>query len=296
MDIKLSRKIVFGSWPISGDFSKKKRANSKKLVKYAISRGIKEFDTAPNYGYGKSEEILGEVISKLKKKPKINTKIGNNHNKEKNFDIYTLKETFHKSLKLLNVKKVNVLFLHNPLNIKNINEIIIFLKKLKKKNLINNFGLSISKDFKYKKSFIDNFKIIQLDYNLIFIKNKFDIKFKNKFIYARSPFASGALAFNINKKKLATKDLRSIWLKSKRKTIIKKQIKYLEKLHNKKIYKLAIDFILKDSFCNKIIFGFSSIFQFRIFLKEIDELNRKNIWKDHYKIFKKNKIFKLKGF
>ena len=95
---------------------------------------------------------------------------------------------------------------------------------------------------------------------------------------------------------MVAKDLRSIWLKSKRKKIIKKQIKYLEKLHNKKIYKLAIDFILKESFCNKIIFGFSSIFQFRIFLKEINKLNRKNIWKNHHKIFEKNNIFKSKGF
>ena len=96
---------------------------------------------------------MGEVISKLKKKPKINTKIGNNHDKEKNFNIYTLKETFYKSLKLLNVKKINILFLHNPQNIKNIEEIIFFLKKLKKQNFITNFGLSISKDFKYKKKF-----------------------------------------------------------------------------------------------------------------------------------------------
>jgi len=127
------KKIVLGTWSISGDFKKPNKKNAKKLIKYCYQKGINEFDVAPNYGCGFSEKILGQVFSLYKKKPKFNTKIGNNHKKLKSFDINILKETFHKSLKNLKVKKINILFLHNPVNIRNYKEIIFFLKRLKKK-------------------------------------------------------------------------------------------------------------------------------------------------------------------
>ncbi len=59
---------------------------------------------------------------------------------------------------------------------------------------------------------------------------------------------------------------------------------------------MNLKLLLINSFCDKIIFGFSSIFQFKTFLREINNLSRKNIWKKHYEIFKKNNIFKSKGF
>jgi len=296
MDIKFPRKLVFGTWPISGDLKKINYLQAKKIIKFAISNGFEEFDTAPNYGYGNSEKILGSILLKLKKKPLINTKIGNDHNKNKNFDVANLEKTFFKSVKLLNIKKINILFLHNPRNIKNLDKILLFLKKLKKNRLISNFGLSISKDFKYKKNFIKKFKIIQLDHNLIYIKNKFDNKFKSKFIYARSPLASGSLAFKINKKKIKKSDERSKWFKDKRKNIIKKQIHFLEKHYKNTVYKLAIDYVIKEKFCNKVIFGFSSITQIKAFLKVIKTLKKENVWNNYNQLYLRSNILSLKGF
>ena len=110
-------KIVLGTWPISGDYGKNNIAEAKKLIKYFLAKGYNEIDTAPNYGYGKSELIIGQIPSN--KKLLINTKIGNNSKKKKSFNYNFLKESFNESLKRLNRKSINILFLHNPRKIKN---------------------------------------------------------------------------------------------------------------------------------------------------------------------------------
>jgi len=292
----LSKKLVFGTWPLSGDFSLVKKSEAKKLILFAIKNGFREFDTAPNYGFGRSEKILGELEENIKKKIRINTKIGNSHSKDKSFNLKKLENSIKNSLKILGVKKINNLFLHNPKNIKNIDKIIVFLKKLKKKKLINNFGLSIAKDHKYKIEFLKKFQIIQLDHNLIYFKNKFDDKFKNKYIYARSPLASGLLVNNIDEKKFKKSDPRSFWFKDDRKKTIKSQIYLIKKRYKKKIFSLAIEYVLKDRFCNKVIFGFRSISQLKNFLETKKKILKEGHWKtfSHEVLTKKN--FFQKGF
>ena len=66
--ISINKKnIVFGCWPISGDYGIKHNKNSLILIKKAIDLGIYEFDTAPNYGAGNSEKLLGQLDKKYKK-------------------------------------------------------------------------------------------------------------------------------------------------------------------------------------------------------------------------------------
>ena len=88
------KKDYFGTWPISGDYSKVVNQKSIDLLRLAYKSGINEFDTAPNYGYGNSEFLLGKAFEEYKVKPKINTKIGNNHKKIKNFNLSFLKKFF----------------------------------------------------------------------------------------------------------------------------------------------------------------------------------------------------------
>jgi len=291
------KKIVLGTWSISGDFKKPNKKNAKKLIKYCYQKGINEFDVAPNYGCGFSEKILGQVFSLYKKKPKFNTKIGNNHKKLKSFDINILKETFHKSLKNLKVKKINILFLHNPVNIRNYKEIIFFLKRLKKKKKINNFGLSISRKCRYSKNVIKRFPIIQLDHNILFFENKLNKLFNKKIIYARSPFASGMLCNQLKKKKFLKTDIRSKWLTETRKKNILLQIKFLTEFYKQNIFSLATRYVLNDSFACKIIFGFRNVTQFKKFIKLLKNIQNSSInFQQYEKLQKKLQIFKKKGF
>ena len=266
-------KIVLGTWPISGDYGKFNEKKSKELLIYCFKKGYKEFDTAPNYGSGKAEAILGNVLNN--KNVLINTKIGNNSEKIKSFNIFFLKKSFKESLKRLKKKSINILFLHNPRKIKNLKEILFYLKYLKKKKLIKNYGLSISKDYKYKKNFLNNFKIFQVDYNLIYQKVHFDKYYLGKAkIYCRSPFASGLL--NSKKyKNFSSLDLRKGWLNSKRLKNIYKSIDKFKILKKYSIKELSLLFLKKSSFSKNIIFGCRTVSQFKYIEKII--FSKKNL-------------------
>ena len=54
------KKIILGTWPISGDYSMVNDEESIEMLKYAFRSGIQEFDTAPNYGFGRSEYLIGK--------------------------------------------------------------------------------------------------------------------------------------------------------------------------------------------------------------------------------------------
>lgn len=68
-----AERLVFGCCSLSANKSKKRAI---KILKYANSLGIKEFDTAPLYSKGYSELILGEAFKDYKE-VNVTTKIGN---------------------------------------------------------------------------------------------------------------------------------------------------------------------------------------------------------------------------
>ncbi len=253
-------KIVLGTWPISGDYGKYNVKEAKKLIKYFLSKGYNEFDTAPNYGKGKSEIILGKVLHN--KKVLINTKIGNNDKKQKSFNLNFIKKSFSDSLNRLKRKSINILFLHNPRNIKNSKKILEFLENLKIQKKINNYGISISKDYKYSKKFLNRFKIFQIDYNLIYQKLYFDKFYRSQSnIYIRSPLASGLLG---KKKKIFLKnDHRSQWLNTNRLSKIYNSIDEIKKNYNYNITELSVLFLKKSEFSKKVIFGCRTVSQFK---------------------------------
>ena len=270
---------------------------SIEMLKYAFRSGIQEFDTAPNYGFGRSEYLIGKSFKNFKKKPKINTKIGNNHTKKKSFNLNIIKKTFENSLKLLMTDKINILYLHNPRSLINQTKIFNFLKSLKAKKKINDYGLSISKDYNYDKNFIRRFKIIQLDYNILYLKNYFNKFFKNKIIHARSPLAAGTIFLLNNKKKFSKGDFRKKWVTIQRKKIIMKQLENIKKEYKKDIYSLSLSFLFNDSFVNKIIFGVKNKAQLVSLISQTQKINKNYIdVKNYKKFYLSNDLFKKKGF
>jgi len=280
------KNIVFGCWPISGDYGIKHNKNSLTLIKKAIDLGIYEFDTAPNYGAGNSEKLLGQLDKKYKKKIIINTKIGNSPNNEKSFDVNFLKKNFEESLLRLKIKKINILFLHNPRNIKNLKEILKFLNKLKKSGIIKKSGLSLANDYKYSKIFISKFDVLQYDFNLLCQKKYLDkFKFK-KVIYKRSIFGSGTITEKFLKEKkikFNKKDHRSKWLNNKRADLIRYHLNKIKEITKKNISLTAYTFVKKNLKKNKIILGFKTLNN----LKEFLIIYNENILENNYKKIKR---------
>ncbi len=74
-DMKLSV-VVFGSWA-NGGWSASERTDAVKAVQASYQAGVTSFDTAPLYGLGDAETIIGEAIECLPRdKIQILTKFG----------------------------------------------------------------------------------------------------------------------------------------------------------------------------------------------------------------------------
>lgn len=75
-DLKLSS-ITFGAWAIGGwSWGGSDKNDAIKALHKAIDIGITTLDTAPVYGFGQSEELIGNVIKGKRKNLQILTKYG----------------------------------------------------------------------------------------------------------------------------------------------------------------------------------------------------------------------------
>ena len=218
-------------------------------------------DTAKNYG--NCEEIIGDYIQKKKTHSlKVFSK-----DKLENINRKYVQET----LKLLNIKNLFCIFLHNP---NDLNEFSIKkkmeVKKCKKLNLFNYLGASIYNDEQFNQALNNSeIDIIQIPFNLFdqrAIKLKWlqKAKQKNKLILIRSIYLQGLLLMDINK---IPKHLEHA----------KKHIKLCDNLCEKfniKRIDLCTSFINQNTKNNIILFGCYSLNQ----LKEtLDSINNKSL-------------------
>ncbi|MDO8527269.1 MAG: aldo/keto reductase [Deltaproteobacteria bacterium] len=58
---------VFGGWP----WNEVSEAECEKTIEKALSLGINLIDTAPFYGFGRAEEIVGQTLKRLKKREEV---------------------------------------------------------------------------------------------------------------------------------------------------------------------------------------------------------------------------------
>ena len=106
-------KIIIGTWSISGDYGNVNLKDIQNIFIRSYENNFKEFDTAPNYGNGFAEFLLGNTFAEYDE-VKFNTKMGNPSFNKKNFDLDSMDESINQSLKRLQKDNINILFLHNP--------------------------------------------------------------------------------------------------------------------------------------------------------------------------------------
>ena len=253
----MSTKIIIGTWPLSGDYGKIDYKQVQDILEYCYELGIREFDTAPNYGNGVMEKYLG-VILENSSDVLINTKMGNLPFNKKNYEIRELKKSFENSLKTLKRDSINVLFLHNPrMEITDYTDILNFMHELKDKGRINQIGLSKARNFNYEKFVnLEEFDVIQDDINLLNLQALKKSKPKGSILMARSPLASGLLSGRITEKTVfSNDDQRATWLHGKRLESIVRRINEIRKHSDLELSELAIRFLQNQNLIDKIIFG-----------------------------------------
>jgi aryl-alcohol dehydrogenase-like predicted oxidoreductase len=83
-------------------------------VQKSLEAGCNFFDTAPGYGGGRSEELLGQGLKSARKDVILCTKFGHTAEGATNFSTNAIRLSIETSLRRLQTDYVDILLLHNP--------------------------------------------------------------------------------------------------------------------------------------------------------------------------------------
>lgn len=174
LDIELSH-LGFGCLQLGGyGWGKVSETEMARAVHQAIDSGVTLFDTAPIYGLGHSEEILGKILGAQRKNVILTTKVGLVWKKDKTFEKFTnsspanINKEIDASLRRLKTDYIDLYQIHWPDPNTSIQDTLFAMDNLKKAGKIRaigccNFPLNLLKEaLKYSKV-----QTIQTPYNLI---------------------------------------------------------------------------------------------------------------------------------
>jgi aryl-alcohol dehydrogenase-like predicted oxidoreductase len=223
-----------------------------KIIKLLRKNGIKNIDTAPNYG--DAEKKLGRLgISDFQVCSKVSKIVSQKPRKE-------IFETINRSLRDLKINKLEELLMHHPwdLRLEHGRQVIGALKDLKDQGLVNKIGVSVyNPDEALEFLDIFDFDVIQAPVNILdqrFLEEGFQevLSNKNVELHARSPFLQGLLLDQSDHKKGRLSDLNII-LEDWREWLKKNELKALD---------AALSFVVAQPLISKVIFGVSGISDF----------------------------------
>jgi len=200
--------LGFGTWGLGGNvgplsgYGPTDDEESKEALERAVNLGITFFDTAPPYGKGKSEKLIGEVLKNKRNKCQILTKVGiNAWGDEPNYSPPNTLQSIKNSLIRLNTNYLDYVIFHSikEFNLEDIVDDFLYLENLKNMNLIKKIGFSLKNpsDIIKLEKIITSIDVLEVNYNILDTrlhdKQLFNILDLNKKIeiIARTPFAFG---------------------------------------------------------------------------------------------------------
>lgn len=208
--------LGFGCWQIGGASSIDGRPNgwgtveeqdALEALEQAVESGINFFDTAPGYGEGRSESILGKAFEGHRSKVVICTKAGSKVINGKSVVDYSpefIRDSLYESLERLRTDFVDFLLLHNPpddFDYKNYDTTI--LDQLIEEGRIGKYGVSCKSVYGAEHVLASNFgTAIEAVYNPLDRRLVEDVLTPSKhdyFVIARVPLASGFLTQKVLK-------------------------------------------------------------------------------------------------
>ncbi|MCP4148471.1 MAG: aldo/keto reductase, partial [bacterium] len=145
------------------------RVFSANALSYAYDLGINTFDTAESYMQGKSEEFVGQALSKVRDKVTIITK----HSHRGKFNKTAFLERFHKSLKRMKTDYVDIAYLHaiSDLEIFKNQELLATYEQLRKEGKLRFTGFSFHTNMAKILKGTDNPEILKFAQVILFTYN-----------------------------------------------------------------------------------------------------------------------------
>ncbi|OGI58096.1 hypothetical protein A3C60_01060 [Candidatus Nomurabacteria bacterium RIFCSPHIGHO2_02_FULL_37_45] len=149
-------RLYFGTWQLGGQFKNLSPAYIESLLLFAISSGIRRFDTAAVYGGGKVEEMLGAclpedavIVTKIPAASKPNLEAPEPIQRFYSRD--GIHRSVYGSLERLRRSSIDTVLLHNWLPTWSSEAVVILecLKGLKDEGIVKRVGISLPDNFSY---------------------------------------------------------------------------------------------------------------------------------------------------
>ena len=246
---------VIGTWPLSGDFGHVELRAVLETLERCDAAGLRTFDTAPNYGDGFMEALLGRVFAG-RPEVRFQTKCGNRPFLGKSFALDDLKSSLEQSLERLGRESLDTLYLHNPRQLEDWEPVLGWLDSLKASGVIESAGLSAAKGFAYPDAVFDRFDVIQDDANLLYqdalrTRPREGVRFA-----ARCPLASGILSGRLTPETtFPAGDHRAGWLKGERLASLVARVRAIKAIDSRPVATTARAFLLTHPRIDSVIFG-----------------------------------------
>lgn len=242
------------NYGVNNDIGKLSKEHAFEILDTAYDNGISILDTAP--GYEDSEYLIGQYIKEKSRYFNIASKVSVCNSS--NIKIH-IEEQINKSIKTLNIRKLNYYFVHSFTDVLKNPDIFDILTSFKKQGLIDNIGVSLYDIDQFEhilESYDKYVDIIQIPYNILDLRwikkgilahaNNLGIK-----IFARSVYLQGLLFLN----------------KEKLEKIHPKAYSYIELVkkfciqNNISIQELALEFVKTNKNIDFIVIGCESTSQ-----------------------------------
>ena len=141
--------IGLGAWQLANpDWGLEDRDEALRIIQKSLEAGCNFFDTAPGYGSGRSEELLGEGLKSVRKDVIICTKFSHySEDGTRDFDAKNIRPVLEGSFRALQTDYVDILLLHNPprelMDGRVASELYEEVEKLKTEGKIREYGVSL---------------------------------------------------------------------------------------------------------------------------------------------------------
>jgi len=107
--------IGLGAWQLANpDWGVNDRNEALRIIRKSLEAGCNFFDTAPGYGAGRSEELLGEGLKSVRKDVIICTKFGHTAEGVTDFSTNAIRPSIEASLRKLQTDYLDIVLMHNP--------------------------------------------------------------------------------------------------------------------------------------------------------------------------------------
>jgi aryl-alcohol dehydrogenase-like predicted oxidoreductase len=141
--------IGLGAWQLANpEWGIDDKKEALEIIRKSLEAGCNFFDTAPGYGGGRSEELLGEGLKLVRKDVIICTKFSHySEDGTPDFDAKNVRPVLEGSFRRLQTDYVDILLLHNPpreLMDGNVSaDLYAELENLKTEGKIREYGVSL---------------------------------------------------------------------------------------------------------------------------------------------------------